>query len=170
MSSPAELNGVQALFNFMSCSIVSTATMWAGDTPALVPLQATIGHFVLLLVLVQATQPTSGGHFNPMVSAVMAYWGELRATRLPWYIVAQMLGGIVGSVVHYQLLPPSMRDLSHAAVQVRPLRLSTCQARGRLLWAVCATRARLCFSLLCTDAVQLSAIARMRQMPHMCLV
>jgi Major intrinsic protein len=61
--------------------------MWAGDTPALVPLQAAFAHFCLLLILVSATQPISGGHFNPMVSVVMAWWGELRASRLPWYVV-----------------------------------------------------------------------------------
>ena len=121
---------MQALFNFTSCSIVSTAKMWAGDTAALVPLQATIGHFVLLFVLVQATQPTSGGHFNPMVSAVMAYWGELRASRLPWYIVAQMLGGVLGSMLQYRLLPVDMRDVAHAAVQVRPAQCLHCTACG----------------------------------------
>jgi hypothetical protein len=34
-------------------------------------------------VLVGATQPISGGHFNPMVSVMMAYWGVIPWSWLP---------------------------------------------------------------------------------------
>ena len=84
----------------------------------MVPLQAAVGHFCLLLVLVSATQPISGGHFNPMVSMVMAIWGELRPTLLPWYVLAQCAGGVVGSSLQYSVLPESMQNKTFAAVQV----------------------------------------------------
>jgi aquaporin Z len=36
----------------------------------------------------------SGGHFNPAVSTMMAAKGKLSMMDLPWYILAQVLGGL----------------------------------------------------------------------------
>lgn len=75
-------------------------------------------HSALLFVLVGATQPISGGHFNPMVSTMMAVWGNLPWTRLPLYVAAQLLGSALGSAAQFYALPPEMQDVAHAAVQV----------------------------------------------------
>jgi aquaporin Z len=45
--------------------------------------------------------PTSGGHFNPAVSIGLWAGGRFPGERLVPYIVAQVLGGIVGAFVLY---------------------------------------------------------------------
>lgn len=110
--------GVQAVFNFASCSIVSSALTIAGGGGPVMLGQVLIGHFALLFVLVSGTMPISGGHFNPMVSIVMAYWGALERRRLPMYLLAQYAGAGLGSSLQYQLLPAGLRDAAHAGVQV----------------------------------------------------
>jgi len=36
----------------------------------------------------------SGGHFNPAVSTMMLAKGKLSLTDYPWYVLAQILGGL----------------------------------------------------------------------------
>jgi glycerol uptake facilitator-like aquaporin len=113
---------MQALFNFASCSTVCTSQLLVGDRTDLLALPVMAAHFVILLTLIGGTQPISGGHFNPMVSAVMAYWGAIPWARLPLYVTAQIAGGTLGSMLQYSLLPPNLQNAAHAGVQVRPWR------------------------------------------------
>lgn len=48
-----------------------------------------------------ALGPISGGHFNPAVSIGLAVGGRFKASELPGYIVAQVLGAIVAGGVLY---------------------------------------------------------------------
>jgi aquaporin Z len=48
-----------------------------------------------------ALGPISGGHFNPAVSIGLALAGRFRATQLPGYIVAQVIGAIAAAGVLY---------------------------------------------------------------------
>jgi len=48
-----------------------------------------------------ALGPVSGGHFNPAVSVGLAVGGRFPAANLPSYIVAQVLGAVVGAGVLY---------------------------------------------------------------------
>src|SRR6185295_3143874 len=43
--------------------------------------------------------PFSGAHLNPAVTVAMAIAGKLDAAKFAGYIVAQMLGGIVGGAL-----------------------------------------------------------------------
>ncbi len=45
--------------------------------------------------------PFSGAHLNPAVTVAMAIAGKLAAAKVAGYIVAQMLGGIVGGALVY---------------------------------------------------------------------
>lgn len=53
-----------------------------------------------------------------MVSTMMAVWGELPWTRLPFYIVAQLTGGVIGSTLQYFCLSDEIRSVQYAGVQV----------------------------------------------------
>lgn len=53
-----------------------------------------------------------------MVSTMMAVWGELPWRRLPFYIIAQLSGAVLGSTFQYFSLPEAMRSAQFAAVQV----------------------------------------------------
>lgn len=48
-----------------------------------------------------ALGPISGGHFNPAVSIGLALAGRFKATQLPGYIVAQVIGAIAAAGVLY---------------------------------------------------------------------
>ncbi len=52
-----------------------------------------------LIALILAFGPVSGGHFNPVVSLVDAFFGGLRTWDLPAYIGAQIAGAIGGSII-----------------------------------------------------------------------
>jgi glycerol uptake facilitator protein len=45
--------------------------------------------------------PFSGAHLNPAVTVAMAVAGKLEAAKVAGYLVAQMLGGIVGGALVY---------------------------------------------------------------------
>lgn len=55
---------------------------------------ATVGG---LYVLIEVFGPISGAHFNPAVSAVMAWRGELPGAALLPYAVAQLVGALLGA-------------------------------------------------------------------------
>jgi glycerol uptake facilitator-like aquaporin len=55
---------------------------------------ATVGG---LYILIEVFGPVSGAHFNPAVSAVMAWRGELPKALLAPYILAQLLGAVLGA-------------------------------------------------------------------------
>lgn len=52
-----------------------------------------------LIALILAFGPVSGAHFNPVVSAVDAWFGGLSRRDLPAYVGAQIAGGASGAVL-----------------------------------------------------------------------
>jgi len=73
---------------------------------------ATVGG---LYVLIEVLGPVSGAHFNPAVSAVMAWRGELARGDLLPYVLAQMLGAVLGA-----WLAHAMFDLSLIQISTKP--------------------------------------------------
>lgn len=69
----------------------------AGGNVAIALLANTLATVGGLYILIEVFGPISGAHFNPAVSAVMAWRGELPATALVPYIVAQLLGAMLGA-------------------------------------------------------------------------
>lgn len=65
---------------------------------------ATVGG---LYILIEVFGPVSGAHFNPAVSSVMAWRGELPRTLWLPYVLAQLLGAMLGA-----WLAHAMFDLS----------------------------------------------------------
>jgi glycerol uptake facilitator-like aquaporin len=69
----------------------------AGGNVALALLANTLATVGGLYVLIEVFGPLSGAHFNPAVSAAMAWRGELpRAALLP-YVAAQLTGAVLGA-------------------------------------------------------------------------
>ena len=59
----------------------------------------TAGWGLAVFVGVFCSQPFSGAHLNPAVTIAMAAAGKLAANKVAGYIVAQMLGGILGGAL-----------------------------------------------------------------------
>jgi glycerol uptake facilitator-like aquaporin len=73
------------------------AEQLADGNMALALLANTLATVGGLYVLIEVFGPISGAHFNPAVSAVMAWRGDLpRASFIP-YVAAQLLGAMLGA-------------------------------------------------------------------------
>jgi aquaporin Z len=64
-----------------------------------------------VLTMAYALGHVSGAHFNPAVSVGLWAGGRFRAADLPGYIIAQVLGGIVGAGILY-LIASGKADFS----------------------------------------------------------
>ena len=69
----------------------------SGGNVAIALLANTLATVGGLYILIEVFGPISGAHFNPAVSAVMAYRGELAIAHLLPYVVAQLAGAMLGA-------------------------------------------------------------------------
>lgn len=70
---------------------------------------ATVGG---LYVLIEVFGPVSGAHFNPAVSAVMAWRGELPVAALLPYVGVQLLGAMLGAWLAHAMFDMSILQFS----------------------------------------------------------
>lgn len=76
----------------------AAGTVAADSDPAPVGiLGVAIALGVSVIVGACAFGPVSGGHFNPAVSVGLAVAGRLRWREVPGYVVAQLVGGLLGA-------------------------------------------------------------------------
>ena len=94
----------------------------AGGNVAVALLANTLATVGGLYILIEVFGPISGAHFNPAVSAVMAWRGELPRTALLPYIAAQLFGAILGAW------------LAHAMFDLAVLQFSTKMRTGTGQW------------------------------------
>ncbi len=92
----AELLGTALLLAIVIGSGVMAERLAGGHVAValLANTAATVGG---LYVLIEVFGPLSGAHFNPAVSAVMAWRGTLPVSRLLPCIAAQLLGAVLGA-------------------------------------------------------------------------
>jgi glycerol uptake facilitator-like aquaporin len=84
---------------FLLAAVVGSGIMaqrLAGGNVALALLCNTLATGAMLAVLILIFASTSGAHFNPAVSLAFALRGELTWTTAGAYVVAQVIGAIVG--------------------------------------------------------------------------
>ena len=98
------------------------AAKLAGGNMAIALLGNTIPTGAILVVLITIFGPVSGAHFNPAVSLVMAWRGELKGADLAAYIGAQIVGGSLGTVA------------AHAMFGLALLQASTTVRTGGAQW------------------------------------
>src|SRR5947199_5603676 len=79
---------------------------------ALALLGNTLPTGAILVVLITIFGPISGAHFNPAVSLVFALRRELNARDAGFYVAAQILGGIIGTVVAHGMFGLPLLDAS----------------------------------------------------------
>jgi glycerol uptake facilitator-like aquaporin len=79
---------------------------------ALALLGNTLPTGAVLVVLITILGPISGAHFNPAVSLVFAMKRELPAREAAFYIPAQIVGGIVGTMTAHLMFALPLLDAS----------------------------------------------------------
>lgn len=89
----AELAGTTILCLFGVGAAVSVAAAGAGGPGLLI---VALAHGLALAVAIYAFGATSGGHFNPTVTIALAARGRFSWREVPAYVVAQLVGGILG--------------------------------------------------------------------------
>lgn len=82
---------------------------------ALALLGNTLPTGAILVVLITILGPISGAHFNPAVSLVMALRGDLRWSELLPFVLAQVTGAILGSLIAHGMFDLSILQLSGKA-------------------------------------------------------
>jgi glycerol uptake facilitator-like aquaporin len=94
----------------------------SGGNVAVALLANTLATVGGLYILIEVFGPVSGAHFNPAVSAVMAWRGELPKAMLAPYVVAQLVGAMLGAW------------LAHAMFDMTILQFSTKVRSGTGQW------------------------------------
>ncbi len=94
----------------------------SGGNVAIALLANTLATVGGLYILIEVFGPISGAHFNPAVSLVMATRGELVWALLVPYVLAQLLGAMLGAW------------LAHAMFEMTILQLSTKVRSGSGQW------------------------------------
>ena len=92
----AEMVGTAALL----CAVIGSGIMaenLAAGNMAVALLANTLATVFALYVLIETLGPLSGAHFYPAVSLVMAYRNELPRPQLFFYILAQLVGAVLGA-------------------------------------------------------------------------
>ncbi len=94
----------------------------SGGNVAIALLANTLATVGGLYILIEVFGPVSGAHFNPAVSAVMALRGELPKAALGPYVLAQLIGAMLGAW------------LTHAMFDMQILQFSTHVRSGIGQW------------------------------------
>jgi glycerol uptake facilitator-like aquaporin len=92
----AELLGTALLLTIVIGSGIMAEGLSGGNI-AIALLGNTAATVCGLYILIEVLGPISGAHFNPAVSAVMAFRRELSWSELVSYIAAQLLGAMLGA-------------------------------------------------------------------------
>ena len=92
----AEFAGTALLLAIVIGSGIMGERLAAGNAGVAL-LANTLATVAGLFVLIEVFGPLSGAHFNPLVSAVMAWRGELARRELPLYVLAQLAGAAFGA-------------------------------------------------------------------------
>src|SRR5436309_1180606 len=79
---------------------------------ALALLGNTLPTGAILVVLITIFAPISGAHFNPAVSLVFALQRELPFRECGLYVVAQVIGGILGTLLAHAMFALPLLDAS----------------------------------------------------------
>lgn len=142
----AELLGTALLLAVVIGSGIMAERLSGGNVA--IALLANTGATVAgLYVLIEVFGPVSGAHFNPVVSAVMAWRRELPRACLAPYVAAQLLGALAGAW------------LAHAMFELPVLQFSTKLRGGTGQWiAEVVATAGLLLVILRAPAARVSAM------------
>ncbi len=103
---------------FLVAAVVGSGIMaakLAGGNGAIALLCNTIPTGAVLYVIITIFGPLSGAHFNPAVSLVMMLRGDLDRSTALAYIIAQIIGGCLGTLAAHFMFDMSALQLATTA-------------------------------------------------------
>ncbi len=134
----AELVGTAFLLGTVVGSGIMAENL-AGGNVAIALLGNTIATGAILVVLITMLAPVSGAHFNPAVSLVFALRGELGWRHSGAYIVAQVIGGLVGVGFAHLMFDETLIQFSQKIRNGPPQWLAEWLATFGLVFTILAT-------------------------------
>jgi glycerol uptake facilitator-like aquaporin len=134
----AELIGTAALVTAVVGSGIMAEKL-AGGNVAIALLGNTIPTGAILVVLIAMLAPISGAHFNPAVSLVMAIRRDLGWGTLPLYLIAQVGGGYLGSLIAHGMFDLSLWQASQHVRTGAAQWFAECVATFGLLFTIIGT-------------------------------
>lgn len=108
------------------------------DDVALALLCNALATGAMLVVLVATLGPISGAHFNPAVSLVFAFEGQLSWRDLGFYATTQVVGGLLGTMIANLMFGLPLFELSTTARAGAPLWFSEAIATFGLIAVILA--------------------------------
>jgi glycerol uptake facilitator-like aquaporin len=109
----AEALGSAILFATVIGSGIMAETLSGGNV-AVALLGNTLATGAMLFVLINMLGPISGAHFNPAVTMVMTLRKKLSAREAIYFILAQIIGGIIGVwIAHAMFAQPIWQISTH---------------------------------------------------------
>ncbi len=84
----------------------------AGGNDAIALLGNTLPTGAILIVLITILGPVSGAHFNPVVSLTMAVRGQFNWIDVFPYLLAQIIGGVLGVLAAHHMFELPLFQLS----------------------------------------------------------
>ncbi len=100
---------------FLFAGVIGSGIMaeaLAGGNVAIALLGNTLATGAILFVLIAMLGPVSGAHFNPAVTLVMAGRRELPWHEVAPYLLAQLVGGILGALAAHLMFDLPILQLS----------------------------------------------------------
>ncbi|NWW71576.1 AQP2 protein, partial [Climacteris rufus] len=88
---------------------LGSALNWP-SAPAPSTLQIALAFGLAIGTLVQALGHVSGAHINPAVTLACFLGSQLSLLRALFYVVAQLLGGVVGAAILHEVTPADSRE------------------------------------------------------------
>ena len=128
----AEFLGTAFLVAAVVGSGIMAERLSAGNA-ALALLANTIATGAALVALLLSLGPISGAHLNPVVSVAMALEGELPRSEAAAYVLAQLSGGITGTILAHAMFALPWISISRHVRSGPALFLSECVATFGLM-------------------------------------
>ena len=107
----AEFAGTALLLSTVVGSGIMAETL-AGGNVAIALLGNTIPTGAILVVLITCLGPVSGAHFNPAVTLAFMVRREIGLPVAFYYLIAQIVGGIFGTVLAHAMFDQSILQVS----------------------------------------------------------
>ena len=115
----AEFIGSMFLLTVVNGVAIMFSSHLDGDSMNVI-LTSAIAVPAILFVIIELFGPISGAHFNPVVTMVMFFEKQITAIKSIQYILAQLLGGIVGIMVSHLMFYHESDGLLFISEVARP--------------------------------------------------